>query len=87
MNDSAVREIAQSDPVPNLTSSWGQLAADARRKVDSLTTTLRELDKVTGTLVDHGMKVDVDLGPIGNAAAAARRDLEKDRGPTFNLPA
>lgn len=82
-----VRVIAQSDPVPNLTASWGDIVTSARSCVESLTTILRSLDKVQDHLAERGLTVEVDLGPIGNAAAAARRDLEKERpGNTFTLP-
>ena len=86
VNESAVRQLAQSDPVPNMASRWGAATARARDAVDNLTLCLRELDKVQEQLRERGMTVDVDLGPIGNAAAAARRDLERDTGRTFELP-
>jgi hypothetical protein len=88
MTAAEATRLAQTDPVPNLTGQAGQLAADARRKLDNLIYTLRELDKIRGTLAEHDITLEVDLGPIGNAAAAARRDLEKQRDqPTFKLPA
>jgi hypothetical protein len=88
MTAAEATRLAQTDPVPNLTGQAGQLAADARRKLDNLIYTLRELDKIRGTLAEHDITLEVDLGPIGNAAAAARRDLEKKRDqPTFKLPA
>lgn len=86
MNDSAVRVLAQQNPIPNLTSVVGQTITEARDKIDSLTATLRALDKLTETLREHKVTVDVDLGVIGNAAAAARRDLERERPTTFELP-
>ena len=79
--------LAQTDPVPVLSARWGQTAAEARRKTESLVATLRELDQVAADLEGHGLTVDVDLGPIGNAAAAARRDLDRENPlPTFALP-
>ena len=44
------------------------------------------IDAKAATLAEHGITVDVDLGPIGNAAAAARRDLERTSTATFELP-
>jgi hypothetical protein len=87
MTADAARVIAQSDPFPNVNAQWGQAVAEANRKVRSLITTLRELDGLTAILEEHGITVSVDLGPIGNAATAARRDLEKQRDtPTFQMP-
>lgn len=87
MTAAEATRLAQTDPVPNLTAQWGQLAAEARRKVDGLAQTLRELDKVRDALAKHDLDVAEDLGPIGNAAAAARRDLEKRRDePHFEMP-
>lgn len=86
MTIAEARAIAQSDPVPNLTANWGTLAAKARHRVDELNSLLRELDKTTAALAEKGMVVSVDLGPVGNAAAAARRDLEKQKPHTFELP-
>lgn len=85
--DSHIRVIAQSDPVPNLTSRLGECAKVARERVASLEDACRELDTIYEQLANHHIEANVDLGPIGNAAAAARRDLEKERpGNTFSLP-
>jgi hypothetical protein len=81
------RELAQQDPVPNLSANWASAAVGARTAVERLTTLLRDLDKTRDQLLEHGIEVSVDLGPIGNAAAAARRDLEKKRDtPAFEMP-
>lgn len=73
------RTLAQADPVPNLTANWGHLAAKARRQVDDLASTLRELDKVQQTLGERGLTVATDLGPIGNAAMAAWRTTQEHK--------
>lgn len=79
--------LAQSDPVPNLNNQWVTAVVNARVHLRDLTRALRELDKTAETLLEHDITVSVDLGPIGNAAAAARRDLErKNDTPTFKLP-
>jgi hypothetical protein len=84
---SNVRVLAQTDPVPNLTGQWGTLATTARQKVDELASILRSLDKIEQQLGERGLRVSTDLGPIGNAAASTRRDLEKQNDrPTFELP-
>lgn len=72
-----VRTLAQQDPVPNLASRWGGAAARARSAVADLETCLRELDKVQDQLKERGLTVSTDLGPVGNAAQAARRDLDQ----------
>lgn len=86
MTPQAVRDIAQSDPLPNLTTNLGTTLQAAKKRVGDLTSTLRELDTLQQNLLEHGLDMDIDLGPIGNAAAAARRDLEKQRPHTFEMP-
>jgi hypothetical protein len=86
MNESAVRQLAQSDPLPNLSATWTDTAVEVRRLVDNLNVRLRELDKLQATLAEHDITVDIDLGPIGNAARSTRRDLERDTGRTFEMP-
>lgn len=65
------RQLAQSDPVPTLTARWGELTAEARKRVAALTDSLRELDKLTQQLAAHQLTISTDLGPVGNAARAA----------------
>lgn len=78
------RTLAQTDPVPNLTKLWGETAARTRTAVANLETAMRELNKVEDQLKERGLTVSTDLGPVGNAARAARRDLDAphtfDRG-------
>jgi hypothetical protein len=71
-----VRVLAQQDPVQNMTALYAEDAQNARRHIADLTRLLKQLDEGKEKLAEHGITVDVDLGPIGNAAAAARRDLE-----------
>jgi ABC-type transporter Mla subunit MlaD len=86
MTVTEARTLAQQDPVPNLVARWGQLATEARSRVTALEQTLRELDKTQAQLAERDLTVSVDLGQIGNAAMAARRDLEKERPAGFSLP-
>lgn len=87
MTAAEATRLAQSDPVPNISANWTAYAVAARTAVEKLTGILRDLDKTTEQLAEHDITVSVDLGPIGNAAAAARRDLEKRRDePTFEMP-
>jgi hypothetical protein len=84
---SSVRVLAQSDPVPNLTQRWGAYVKQAGDLTNELAAVLRDVDKTAAQLAEHKVTVNVDLGPIGNAAAAARRDLEKRSDtPTFKMP-
>ena len=86
MTASTVRQLAQSDPVPNLTARMGNVAMATRNQIEGLVGLLRELDGLHDTLQEHSIDVTVDLGPIGNAAAAARRDLERERPTPFEMP-
>jgi hypothetical protein len=79
-------KLATADPGPNLVARWGQLATEARTRVQALEQTLRELDRTQAQLSERNLTVSVDLGQIGNAAMAARRDLEKERPAGFSLP-
>jgi hypothetical protein len=85
--DTTIREFAQSDPAPKLTARWGEATADTRRVLAQLVVYLRELDALQEQLAERDITVDINLGPIGNAAASVRRDVEKkDRTPKFSMP-
>jgi hypothetical protein len=86
ITDEHIRALAQTDPVTNLTTTAGELAVELITMLDTLTRALRSLDRARDALQERGIAFDVDLGPIGNAAAAARRDLEKPNTDTFHLP-
>ncbi len=86
MTPQAVRAIAQADPVPTLTARWGETVAVARQRVQALTDSLRDLDKLKATLEGHGLTVSTDLGPVGNSAAVTRRDIEAQNDRDFALP-
>jgi hypothetical protein len=86
LDDNELRAISQQDPVPNMVALYAEDAQSAKRHIADLTRLLRQLDEGRDKLAEHGITVDVDLGPIGDAAAACRRDLAKQRGPEFRLP-
>jgi hypothetical protein len=87
MTAAEATRLAQSDPVPNLTRQYAECTQAAKKHLEYLVTELRAIDNLADTLTEHGLTVSVDLGPIGNAAAAARRDLEKRKdAPAFKLP-
>ena len=65
----------------------GERRTDAHRQVAALEGTLRHIDELRAALKEIGVSYDVDLGEIGNAAAAARRQLEVGKvGTKFALP-
>jgi hypothetical protein len=76
MTAAEATRLAQTDPVPNLSSRWGETVTSARCALADLVTQLRALDDLHDQLAEYKLDVSVDLGPIGNAAAAARRDLD-----------
>jgi hypothetical protein len=77
--------LAQQDPVPNLVARWGQLATEARSRVQALEQTLRELDRTQAQLAERDLTVSVDLGPVGNAALSVHLDLSKERPAGFSM--
>jgi hypothetical protein len=77
--------LAQSDPTPNLVARWGQLATEARTRVQALEQTLRDLDRTQKQLADRNLTVSVDLGPVGNAALSVHLDLSKERPAGFSM--
>jgi hypothetical protein len=86
MTPQAVRTLAQSDPLPNLATNLGTTLQAAKSRVAALVSVLRELDILKDLLLEHGLDMDIDLGPVGNAAASVRRDLEKQKPHTFEMP-
>ena len=82
-------KVLTRDPAASLSERLGQLTETAHTRVFDLVGALRELDKVISDLAGHGVSVTVDLGPIGNAAASVRRDLEREAKhdrPQFRMP-
>ena len=82
--------LATADPVPTLTTHWGQAVQAARHRVDQLADTLRELELVEQRLAEHGITLNADLGPVGNAAKAARQTVQEHKADhqtqVFTLP-
>jgi hypothetical protein len=81
-----VRAIAQTDPLANRLRSFGDDLKHARALVADLTTVLRRMDEEANALEEAGVTMTYTLGPIGDSAAATRRDLERERGPKFKMP-
>lgn len=88
MTETPVVTLAQT-PVPNLTKRWGETVHETRRQVAQLEASLGELAKIKDTLAEHGLTVATDLGPTGNAAAAAFATTQNHKAdhaaPTFSL--
>ena len=78
--------LAQQDPTSTIINRWGDTVTEARARLTAFETSLRELDKLHQQLAERNLTVAVDLGPIGNAAASVRRDLERETGRTFEMP-
>ena len=86
---SHVRVLAQTDPTPNIVTRWGEAVTEARTRVSAFEDSLRELDKLRDQLKERDIHVAVDLGPVGNAAAAARRtvaDHDTRHAGDFEMP-
>lgn len=78
---------AVRDPVTAMTAQFGERVIDAKATLARLEGTLRHIDDLRASLREAGVTVDVDLGAIGNAAAAARRaEAAGQVRPGFVLP-
>jgi hypothetical protein len=87
LDDNELRTVAQSDPLANRLRSFGDDLKHARALTADLTTVLKRMDEEAQALQEAGVTMTYTLGPIGDAAAACRRDLHKQRsGTEFKLP-
>jgi hypothetical protein len=86
MMPDVVRTLAQGDPLANRMRSFGDDLKHAKALTADLTTVLKRMDAEAQALEEAGVTMTYTLGPIGDAAAACRRDLHKQRGPEFKLP-
>lgn len=68
-----VQKIVPADPLAALARNLGQDITDARLLVERLERVLAHVDEKVSRLKEQGVTVEVDLGPIGDAAASARR--------------
>jgi hypothetical protein len=87
LDDTDLRTVAQTDPLANRLRSFGDDLRHAKALTADLTTVLKRMDEEAAALNEAGVSMTYTLGPIGDAAAACRRDLHKDRPATFKLPA
>jgi hypothetical protein len=86
LDDTELRTVAQTDPLANRLRSFGDDLRHAKALTADLTTVLKRMDEEAAALEEAGVTMTYTLGPIGDAAAATRRDLHRDRGPTFEMP-
>jgi hypothetical protein len=86
LNQDELRTISQSDPLANRLRSFGDDLKHAKALTADLTSVLKRMDEEAAALQEAGVTMTYTLGPIGDSAAATRRDLEKPRGPEFKLP-
>jgi hypothetical protein len=86
LNQDDIRMVAQQDPLANRLRTFGQDLKHAKALVADLTTVLKRMDEEAAALNEAGVTMTYTLGPIGDAAAACRRDLHRERPPMFKLP-
>jgi hypothetical protein len=82
----SIHKLAQTDPIANRLRSFGQDLKHAKALTADLTTVLKRMDEEAAALNEAGVTMTYTLGPIGDAAAACRRDLHRERPNTFKLP-
>jgi hypothetical protein len=86
LDETELRSIAQSDPLANRLRAFGDDLRHAKALTADLEHVLKRMDEEAQALEEAGVTMTYTLGPIGDAAAACRRDLHKQRGPEFKLP-
>jgi hypothetical protein len=86
LDDNELRTVAQSDPLANRLRSFGDDLKHAKALTADLTSVLKRMDEEAAALNEAGVTMTYTLGPIGDAAAACRRDLHRERPSTFHLP-
>jgi hypothetical protein len=86
LDQNELRTIAQQDPLANRLRSFGDDLKHARALVADLTTVLRRMDEEAAALEEAGVTMTYTLGPIGDSAAATRRDLARNNPNKFQMP-
>jgi hypothetical protein len=81
-----VRVLAQTDPLANRLRSFGDDLKHAKAIVHDLTHLLKRMDEEAAALEEAGVTMTYTLGPIGDSAAATRRDLARENPARFQLP-
>jgi hypothetical protein len=86
LDETELRQVAQTDPLANRLRAFGDDLRHAKALTADLTTVLKRMDEEAAALQEAGVTMTYTLGPIGDAAAACRRDLHAPRNPTFKMP-
>lgn len=81
-----VQQMAQTDPLANRLRHFGDDLKHAKALVYDLETVLARMDRDSAELTEAGVTMTYTLGPIGDAAAAARRDMARPTRTTFRMP-
>lgn len=74
------------DPLANRLRTFGDDLKTAKTLVSDLTHILKRLDDEAAALTQAGVTMTYTLGQVGDAAAAARRDLQPTGKPAFEMP-
>ena len=83
---SHVRVLAQTDPIANRLHNFGDTLRKAKTRLHELEALLKTLDEEAAALTDAGVTMTYTLGPVGDAAASTRRDLQPTGKPAFEMP-
>jgi hypothetical protein len=86
LDDNELRTIAQTDPLANRLRAFGDDLKKAKLMVEGLTATLKRMDDEAEALEEAGVTMTYTLGPIGDSAAATRRDLARNNPNKFQMP-
>lgn len=80
--------LGQRDATENIGQQFLEEVTRAKGLIRDLERSLQRLDEAKEGLRGHGVSFEVDLGDVGNAAAAARRQVAKAPArTTFAYPA
>jgi hypothetical protein len=86
LDDTELRTIAQTDPLANRLRSFGDDLRHAKALTADLTSVLKRMDDEAEALEEAGVTMTYTLGPIGDSAAATRRDLARNNPNKFQMP-
>ena len=78
--------LHQQDPLANRLRAFGEDVKHAKALVADLTSVLKRMDEESAALTESGVQMTYTLGPIGDAAASTRRDMDKPRTGRFEMP-
>ena len=76
----------QGDPIANRLHNFGDTLRKAKTRLHELEALLKTLDEEAAALTDAGVTITYTLGPVGDAAASTRRDLQPTGKAAFEMP-